>query len=177
MAVVSDTTPLNYLVWIEVAHVVPALYGRVLIPREVLEELSHARTPDRVRGWSASPPAWLEVRPVHLPEDPLLARLESGESAAIVLAEQVTAQLLLIDERAGRQEARRRGLSVTGTLGVLERAAERDLLDFTDTVKRLRRTPFHMSEAVLRPFLQRDALRKQDGLRGKPLDPGPEADR
>ncbi|HXB70914.1 MAG TPA: hypothetical protein VNY05_21950 [Candidatus Acidoferrales bacterium] len=53
MIVVADTTPLRYLVVIEREHLLPALYGRVLIPPAVADELSHENTPAAVRapGW------------------------------------------------------------------------------------------------------------------------------
>ena len=61
MIVVADTTPLNYLVLISKIGLLPELFGRVLIPAAVFEELSQAETPDAVRHWIANPPPWLEV--------------------------------------------------------------------------------------------------------------------
>jgi predicted nucleic acid-binding protein len=62
MIVVSDTTPLNYLILIDSVHVLPALFGQVYAPPAVIAELSHSRTPGPVRGWVASPPGWLTVQ-------------------------------------------------------------------------------------------------------------------
>ena len=56
MIVIADTTPLNYLVVIEHSHLLPQLYGRVLIPRAVFEELQQERTPAAVRAWASHPP-------------------------------------------------------------------------------------------------------------------------
>src|SRR5207248_9682217 len=140
MIAVSNTTPLNYLILIGAVDVLPQLFDRVLIPQMVLNELRHACTPETVRTWVANPPTWLEVRPVTTPADPSLALLEDGERDAIVLAEQVGADLLLIDEREGRTAATQRGVSITGTLGVLDRAAEGRLLDFQSTIQQLRQT-------------------------------------
>jgi predicted nucleic acid-binding protein len=55
MIVISDTSPLNYLILIEYVHVLPELYGRVVIPQGVFDELQRPSTPDLVRGaqWSA----------------------------------------------------------------------------------------------------------------------------
>jgi len=61
--VVSDTSPLNYLVLIEQVQVLPVLFGRVVVPPAVMAELQHAGTPAVVRAWAASPPPWLEIRP------------------------------------------------------------------------------------------------------------------
>jgi predicted nucleic acid-binding protein len=161
MAAVSDTTPLNYLILIGEVDVLPHLYEKVFIPRSVAEELQHERTPDPVRRWIANPPPWLRVEAVSLPIEPLLADLEAGERDAILLARHVKADLLLIDERAGREAAGRYGLRVSGTLGVLDRAAELGLLEFERAIEQLRQTTFRMTAALLQPFLERAVRRTQ----------------
>lgn len=62
--VVSDTSPLNYLILIEQIDLLPQLYRRVLIPGSVLQELNAPETPELVRTWLTGPPDWLEVSPV-----------------------------------------------------------------------------------------------------------------
>ena len=59
-AIASDATPLNYLVEIGGADVLPQLYGRVIIPPAVRAELNHAKTPKAVGEWLSKSPAWLE---------------------------------------------------------------------------------------------------------------------
>lgn len=63
MIVVSDTSPLNYLVLIELQDLLPNLFERVLIPEAVHRELQSPAAPDPIRRFLASPPVWLEVRP------------------------------------------------------------------------------------------------------------------
>jgi predicted nucleic acid-binding protein len=82
-----------------------------------------------------------------------LARI--GETAAIALAEFLRADLLLIDERDGYGAAQRRGLSVTGTLGLLDLAAERGLIDFAHTIRSLKQTTFRRPEALLEILLEK----------------------
>jgi predicted nucleic acid-binding protein len=72
-----------------------------------------------------------------------------------MLAQETGADLVLIDERAGRREAARRGLSVAGTLAVLDEAAQRGLLDFDFAITRLRQTNFRLSPAILKAFTWR----------------------
>jgi hypothetical protein len=60
--VVADTTPLQYLILIQCEHILPALYGRVVVPPAVIAELSRDETPQPVRDWLKSAPEWLEVR-------------------------------------------------------------------------------------------------------------------
>jgi predicted nucleic acid-binding protein len=76
--------------------------------------------------------------------------LDLGERAAIALAETVAADLLLIDEAAGRAEAKRRRLRVTGTLGVLRAGAEQGVVNVPDLIERLTNTTFYMDEALLK---------------------------
>lgn len=99
--------------------VLAPLYQRVLVPEGVARELQQNNTPSAVRTWIGAPPTWCEIRP-DLPTDPsLLAFLDPGEGAAITLALSIQADRLLIDDLAGRLEAERRYMVVTGTLGVL----------------------------------------------------------
>jgi len=162
MSVVSNTTPINYLVQIGHAETLRALFGRVFVPSVVVAELSDAGAPEVVRTWITNPPEWISVEEVIVPHDDALGALEPGERAAIVLAEQ-RSLLLVIDELEGRRVAKVRGLLVTGTLGVLDRAAARGLLDFTDAIARLQRTTFHVSSKLLKPLLERDRTRKSRG--------------
>src|SRR6267142_748091 len=120
--VVSDTSPLNYLILIEQINLLPQLYTRVLIPGSVDEELNAPETPDLVRRWRASLPDWLEVSTDLAAPDPDLSHLHAGERDAISLALHVKADAVIIDERRGREEAEKRGLRVIGTLGVLAAA-------------------------------------------------------
>ena len=61
MIVVSDTTPLNYLILIASVDVLRVLFGRLYAPAAVIEELLHSKTPSVVRMWAGSPPEWLTV--------------------------------------------------------------------------------------------------------------------
>ena len=149
MIVIADTSPINYLILIGEIDVLPALYGRVSIPPSVHEELDSSCTPEAVRMWIARPPVWLEVRQPSHAGDPQLSHLDAGERDAIILAEELHAEQLLIDEAPGRKEASRRHLPLTGTLGILREAAKQDLLDFKNTVMRLRKTSFYVSQNLL----------------------------
>ena len=109
MIVIADTGPLNYLILIGEIEVLPKLYGRILVPPAVCTELRRLHAPDPVRLWIAKPPPWLETRaPRQAPDAELLkARLDAGERDAILLAQELGADSLIIDERRGRREAER----------------------------------------------------------------------
>jgi len=74
--------------------------------------------------------------------------LDPGERAAIALAGAIHAELLLIDEAAGRAEAKRRNLRVTGTVGVLRAAAELGFVNVPDVIARLKATSFYADDAL-----------------------------
>jgi len=157
MVGVCNTTPLNYLVLIGAVDILPQLFERVLVPQIVMDQLLDHRTPNVVRAWASHPPTWLGVVAVPAPPDPVLAKLHAGEREAIILAQKVGAAIFIVDERAARKEAERRGLNVTGTLGILDIAAQRGLIDFESAIERLRRTTFRMTESLLEQFLEREA--------------------
>ncbi len=87
--------------------------------------------------------------------------LDSGERAAILLAESLRADLLLIDEREGATLAERRGLAVTGTLGLLDLAASRGLIDLRDAFARLQKTNFRYPPSLIEKILKEDEGRKK----------------
>ena len=129
MIVVADTSSLNYLIQIDCDILLPKIYGHIIVPAGVIEELSHAGAPAAVRLWLTRLPSWVDVHVTASPPDSKLAFLGLGERDAIQFAEEHHADLLLIDERQGRLEAKRRGLMTTGTLGVLLSAGELGLDD------------------------------------------------
>jgi len=98
---------------------------------------------------------------VPLGETETFAHLGAGEQEAILLAHELRADVLLIDEEDGRQAARSRALTVTGTLGILERAAERGLLDLPRTLAQLFTTTFRVRDELIQGMLARDAARKR----------------
>ena len=153
MVVVADTSPINYLVLIAQIDLLARLYKRILIPPTVLAELKHPLAPKPVRDWAENPPRWLEV--LSPKSSLILPKLDLGETEAIALATEVHADVVLIDEQAGRQEALRRGLKVAGTLSVLDEAGEAGLVIFDDAVAELRKTTFRVSQAVLSEIRQK----------------------
>ena len=152
---IADTSPLRYLVLIGAIEVLPRLFERVFIPEIVHAELRHAHAPAMVRGWAEAVPSWLIVAPTPTVRDADLRLLDAGERAAIALAAEIHADFVLIDERAGVAAARARGLEVTGTLGLLARAARHGLTDLPTAFAALRATNFHVRQELLDALLAR----------------------
>lgn len=131
MIVVSDTSAITTLAAINHLTLLSLLYGQVIIPEAVYRELVDIAPP--VPGTiEVQTVSWLEVQPVvnrevveRLQGD---VRLDPGESEAIALALELEADLLLIDERRGRAEADRLGIKITGLLGILVEAKQKNLI-------------------------------------------------
>jgi len=121
MLVVSDTSPVTSLLQVGRADILPALFGRVLIPPAVEGELLrfHLLLPD-----------YFGVRAIQDRQtaESLCRELDRGEAEAIVLAEESHAEYLLMDEKHGRSIAEARGLKVVGLLGVLLMAKKERLV-------------------------------------------------
>lgn len=155
MTVVSNTSPLCYLVLIGHEEVLPKLYGSILATQTVLSELRHPAAPPAVRAWAKSPPAWVQVRNDPPNTDNTLEVLDPGERTAIRLAEQLHADVVLLDELAARKLATQRGLKVAGVLGVLRDASQAGLLDLPTALTALRRTNFRVAPELLRSLYTR----------------------
>lgn len=155
MRVVSNTSPLCYLILIEEIQVLAELFTDIVIPTAVRRELAHPDAPREVRDWISSPPDWLSV--ANAPagrKDQEIQRLDPGEAAAILLAEHLNADLVLLDDWQAREFARGRGLPITGLIGVLDIAVKRGLVKGRTAVERLRATSFRVSEDLLQILLR-----------------------
>jgi len=121
VVVVAGSSPLIYLSRIGHLYVLEALFGDVIVPRLVWDEAVQRRP---------SAPGADEIRRaqyLRIVDNPLHSAdlgLDPGETAAILIAASLHAELLLIDERVGRKVAQERGLTVRGTIGVLVQAKE-----------------------------------------------------
>lgn len=157
--VVSNTSPLIHLASIDRFELLRTLYRQVLIPpavwREVVEEgggrAGEAETEEAVAA------GWIEIRAL---EDERFVRLlkenlDDGEAEAIALAEEIEADLLLIDETQAREWAAQVGLPLTGTIGVLVRAkAEGKLETLRPLLSRLRHTSLWISDRLYKEVLR-----------------------
>jgi uncharacterized protein len=143
MIVVSDTSAITALLQIGQAALLQKLYQIVLIPTAVHGEL--------IKSHPVLPP-FLQVRAItdHGQVARLEAELDLGEAEAIVLAKETNADLLLIDEKLGRQAALREGLRITGLLGlIIEAKQQRAIPSVRAIVAQLEvEAGFRLSEAV-----------------------------
>jgi predicted nucleic acid-binding protein len=114
MIVVSDTSPIKYLVQIDAINILPALFGQVTVPDAVHGERLAPNSPVRVRRWLLEQPPWLRIETAsNSCLDGVDGRLDAGERQAIASAIDRKAGLLIVDERAGRLESKRLNVNVT----------------------------------------------------------------
>lgn len=112
-------------------------------------------------------PDWLEVRQVTVPFDTELVKLDEGERQAILLAEELRADALILDERAGRREAKRRKIRVIGTIRVLDDAAEPGLLDLPAALQQLQNLGFYLDHTLMEFLQERHAERERQKTKPK----------
>jgi predicted nucleic acid-binding protein len=152
--VVADTSPIRYLLLIEQIDLLPRLYGKITIPTKVYTELVALNAPKVVQSWAIDLPSWIEVKTTSMSADLTLQRLDPGEQEAILLAQELQAELVLLDDKAGRQAALLRNLSVTGLLGVLDEAANLGLISRSEVTNRLLKTNFRIAPGLLQLFIK-----------------------
>lgn len=129
MIVVSDTTPLSELAKAGLLNLLPDIYGSIIIPQEVWSEAIAGVHPAVSLVQSAN---WIEVRSVSNPQKVseliTISGLGLGECAAMILAEELGAGRVLIDDLDARKVAKSRNLPVTGTVGTLLVAKQQGLI-------------------------------------------------
>ena len=150
MIVVSDTTPLISLLKIDKVYLLEKLFGKIFIPQAVFNELvvdkRFIKEADIIRNNSH-----IEVKEVgSLEAVDILRRatgLDIGESEAIVLADELKADVLLMDEAKGRNVSKDLGHNVMGTIGIIMVAYEENLLtseDVKECIEQLKKSGRHI---------------------------------
>ncbi|HEY1719006.1 MAG TPA: DUF3368 domain-containing protein [Verrucomicrobiae bacterium] len=143
MIVVSDTSAITSLLQIGRCGLLSQIYGEVFIPEGVQSELQvlHQELPPFIRVQKISNRNYYER---------LIARVDRGEAEAIVLAKEIKADELLIDEADGRRVAIEEGLEIVGLLGVLLEAKQRGFIaSVRQMTNELENTAtFHVSDAI-----------------------------
>ena len=125
MPVVVDTSPLIALWRIGLIHLLPDMFGAISCPDSVKMEIDAGSA--KYGSILLSSFEWLTIEP-DPPMMQLRKELGAGETAAITLAYQVKAGLIILDDLAARLVAQELGLRVTGTIGILLAANEKNLI-------------------------------------------------
>jgi len=155
LTVIADTTPLIALALIGQLDILRQLYSAIAIPPAVDAEL--------VAGGSGAPGVaavhaapWIRAVPLHDPRRAdLIADLDRGEAEVLALAQELNASLVIIDERLARRHARRLGLRLTGSVGVLLRAKKHGyIVAVKPLLTQLRSSGIRLSDALVEEALR-----------------------
>lgn len=149
MIVVSDTTAITSLLKIGHLDLLRDLFGAVLIPEAVEAELL---------SYHSEMPSFVTMARIERNDQLILLvrDLDQGEAEAIILAEELKADALLIDEKLGRNIAQRRGVRCLGLAGALLMAKQSKLLPSLGTIlDRLEvEARFHLSVELRQHLLE-----------------------
>lgn len=160
MTIISDTTPIISLIKINRLDLLEKLFGEVLIPEAVYRELTtNALFENEAIIVKAS--AFLKTSAVQNRKSLQLLQaasgLDDGESEAIILADELKSDVLIMDERKGRKVAQKLGIKITGTVGVLLQAYSETMLS-SDEIKayldRLKNSNIRLSESLIQKALE-----------------------
>lgn len=126
--VVVNSTPLIALCKIDRIELLRELYGEITIPEAVFREVTAKN--DVVKKKLLACGAWIHVQKISDVTDKRMyrAKLHDGEVEVMILAQEIHADLVIIDDNAARKTAVYLGLPLTGTIGVLLRAKEKGLI-------------------------------------------------
>lgn len=162
--VIADTSPIQYLFQLDLLELLPRLYGGILVPTAVQEELERGRTLGVHLPTVAGLPWVRIVEPQTRVLLPLASGLGAGELQVMALAKETAGHLALLDDRRARRFADLLGVVYTGTLGVLLKAKRARMLeDLAPICDSLERSGFRMSPAARSALLS---------LAGEPTSPG-----
>lgn len=155
MVVISDTSIITNLIQLDQLLLLKDLFAEIVIPEKVKEELSKVEGQSRI----IEDKSWITVRSITNQElyNKIDIELDPGEAESIVLAIELEADVLLIDEKKGRRIAEKYGLRITGLLGMLLVAKERELLDSVKPVldKLIYEIGFRISPKLYQEILKR----------------------
>jgi len=125
--VISNTTPLISLLKLSKLDILKSLYSEISIPNAVFQEIEAGKNKKYYKDLSKL--NWINIVEI---QDRQAVKyfldLDSGEAEAIVLATEINANLIIMDEKLGRFHAKHAGLKVTGTIGVLVKAKKQGLI-------------------------------------------------
>ncbi|MBO9370798.1 MAG: DUF3368 domain-containing protein [Chloroflexi bacterium] len=158
MIVVSNTTPLIGLASIQRFDLLRHLFGEIYIPQAVYAEAVEKGREDGGAKREVSAASWIKVVAVQdrLAVEVLLDEMDFGEAEVIVLAREIGADLVLMDERKGRRKLSQMGIRKIGTLGILLKAKQMGLLPvLRPEIEKLQQKGFSISQDVV------DAVLKQ----------------
>jgi len=152
--VVSNTTPIISLLKIGKLEILKDLYEEIYIPQEVFSEIEAGKNKKFYLNLLAF--EWIRIEQIQDRKSiAYFLDLDKGEVEAIILASEIEADLILLDEALGRYHAKHAGLKVTGTIGVLIKAKKQGLIsELKPLIFELREKGVWLSESLIEKILE-----------------------
>ena len=122
--IISNTTPILSLLKIDKLYLLKELYGKIIVPFAVYQEIERGKVKPYYQDLSSI--KWIEIRKIENPKSrEYIVDLDKGEAEVLILAKEINADLVILDEIMGRRYARHLEIPLTGTIGVLLKAKEK----------------------------------------------------
>ena len=154
--VIVNSTPLLVLGNIGRLDILRSLYEQIEIPAAVYREVTEKNDAASKALLAAS--NWIKVRTVENIADYAMyqAKLHAGEVETMIIAQKpVKADLVILDDMAARKTAQYLGLTVTGTMGVLVKAKQKQIIPAVKPIlDEIMRNGFYISEKVVKMVLK-----------------------
>jgi len=152
---VVDSTPIIALALVGRLDLLQQLYGQIVIPPAVQREVL-AGGPGAAGRTELDQATWIRVAPLQdARRAEMLSDLDLGEAEVIALAQELDADVVIIDERLARRHTKRLGLALTGTLGVLLRAKRTGLISsIAPLIEQLLQGGIHLGDSVIKEALR-----------------------
>lgn len=157
MIVVSDTTPLIGLASIGRLELLLQLFGEVYIPQAVYDETVTFGREEGIAKQAVASADWIHVVEVknRLAVGILLDEMDLGEVETIILAEEINADWVLMDEKKGRRKLKQLNLPKIGTIGILLKAKQLGLIPtLKSEIEKLQNSSFAVSQSVVSEVLK-----------------------
>ena len=153
--IVVNSTPLIILGNINCLKILQELYGAIIIPRAVFEEVTSKD--DNAKLNLSQNLSWIKVLEVQDKSNRKMyqAKLHDGEVEVMMLANEISADLLIIDDNAAKKTAKFLGFTVTGTLGVILKAKSEGIIpQVKPIVDEMLRQGFYISPKIIETVLK-----------------------
>ncbi|MBS9766775.1 MAG: DUF3368 domain-containing protein [Flavobacteriaceae bacterium] len=125
--IISNTTPILSLLKIDKLHILKELYGKVIVPFAVYEEVEQGKEKPYYQNLAEFD--WIEIKSIQNEKSRLyFLDLDKGEAEVLILSKEEDADLVIIDELLGRRYAKQMDIKLTGTLGVLLKAKSKGII-------------------------------------------------
>ena len=154
MIVISDTTPIISLMKTNRLHILKEMFNIVYIPnavyKELIENKNYSKEAELIKDCD-----FIKVIKIENEKSASILMnftgLDAGESEAIILADEKQSDVLLMDEHKGRQVAKKMGIVITGTIGILAQAFDEKILskeDIKECIELLKKNNIRISEKL-----------------------------